>query len=279
MERKECGRKGAEAVGDLVRILARLRAPGGCSWDREQTHGSLKHFMLEELGELFDAIEETDDAGIVDELGDLLMHIVFQCRIGQERGAFDLETVARCSCRKMIRRHPHVFADAQAHSPDQVLAQWESIKRRETAARERQGKATQTSALDGAPRHLPALQRAEKIQKRAARVGFDWPTLDGVLAKIEEELAEVREALSHADRDRIGAEVGDLLFAVVNLCRAQGHHAEELLHGTTREFERRFRLMEAALRETDRRPQDCDLAELDALWNEAKRQRSAAAES
>lgn len=253
-----------DSVAELVAIIARLRAPGGCPWDHEQTHESLKPCLVEEVGEFLDALDDGDDAAMAEELGDVLLQIVFHCQIAAETGRFTLQDAARVCCEKMIRRHPHVFGETQIADAAGVLDQWDRIKRDEkkTVAPE--------SVLSGVPRHLPALQRAQKMQKKAAKVGFDWPSIDGVLAKIEEELAEVRGALAGGDDAKVAEEIGDLMFSVVNLSRFREHQAEELLHGTVRKFERRFRHIETALRADGRKPEDCTLAELDALWNQAK---------
>lgn len=248
----------------LVDILAALRAPDGCPWDREQTHDTLKYYLIEESGELLDAIDEQDDHAMMDELGDLLLQIVFHSQIAAERGAFTLQDVARVCCEKMIRRHPHVFGEAEVDGADGVVKQWEEIKRLEKPD------AAPVSALSGVPRHLPALHRAHKIQKKAAKVGFEWATIAGALAKIEEELAEVKEALQHRNDEAVAEEIGDLLFAVVNLSRFRKHYAEDLLHQTVRKFERRFRLMENTLKDADKAPENCSLAELSKAWDGAK---------
>ncbi len=252
-------------VDELVTIMARLRAPDGCPWDREQTHASLKEYLVEEAAELLDAIDDGDDDGMVEELGDVLLQVVFHCQIAAENGRFDLQAAARSCCEKLVRRHPHVFADSTVADADGVLRQWEQIKQRE------KGK-TRPSALSGVPRHLPALHRAQKTQKKAAKVGFDWPDVVGVVAKIEEELAEVKEALASGHEEEIAGEIGDLLFAVVNLSRFQRRHAEELLHGTIRKFESRFQRLEELLAAQGKTPEQCSLAEMDALWNQAKRE-------
>lgn len=252
-------------VRQLVDILARLRGPDGCPWDREQTHQTLRPYLVEETGELLDAIEQHDDHAMVDELGDVLLQIVLHCQIAREQERFDLQQVAKGCCEKMVRRHPHVFADADVDDASAVVDQWERIKRGEKSSEQ-----LPLSAVSGVPRHLPALHRAHKIQSKAAKVGFEWPSVDGVLAKIDEELAELQQALESDDDDAIAEEMGDLLFAVVNLSRFRQKHAEELLHGTVRKFEDRFQRMEAALRRSGKVPEECTLTELEALWNQAK---------
>jgi len=171
-------------LAELVAIMARLRAPGGCPWDREQTHRSLQEYLTEESAELFEAIDEGDDAGMVEELGDILLQVVFHCQIAAEDGRFNIQDSARTVCEKLVRRHPHVFGQSNVADADGVVKQWEEIKKEEKRDR-------RPSVLSGVPRHLPALHRAQKTQRKAAKVGFDWPDIDGVIGKIDEELAEV----------------------------------------------------------------------------------------
>ncbi len=260
-------------IETLLEIMARLRAPDGCPWDREQTHQSLKRYLVEESAELLDAIDDGNDARIIDELGDVLLQVVFHCRIAEEQGRFDFDQVARHCAEKLIRRHPHVFGDRQVKTSAEVLEVWKEVKWEEQ--KKDQEQRTPTSVIDGVPNHLPALHRAWKIQKKAARVGFDWPSIDGAMAKVEEELGEVRTALEHQDAEAAGAEIGDLLFAVVNLSRFLDADPEDRLRQTIRKFERRFHEIERRLREQGRPWSACDLAELDALWNEAKAAESA----
>lgn len=252
-------------VQELVDILARLRAPDGCPWDHEQTHQSLKQYLVEESAEFLDAVDDGDDAGMVEELGDLLLQIVFHCQIAREQGRFDIQDAARTCCEKMIRRHPHVFADSQARDAAAVLKQWEHIKKVEKGSQpDRQ------SAISGVPRHLPALHRAHKLQKKAAKVGFDWPNVEGVLDKIEEELREVRQALAAGNEAHVREEIGDLLFSVVNLSRFRDHLAEDVLGETIRKFETRFHRLEAQLAAAGKAPASCSLDELEAAWQQAK---------
>lgn len=242
-----------DQLSELVQILARLRAPDGCPWDREQTHDTLRRYLVEEAGELLDAIEERDDAAMVDELGDVLLQIVFHSQIAAEEGRFCIDDVIRSECLKMIRRHPHVFAKAQAENPEAVVDQWDEIKRAEKGE-----SAVSMSAVDGVPRHLPALHRAQKIQHKAAKAGFEWRDCGGFLDKIEEEFGEVVAALEAQDRDNLAEEIGDLLFAVVNLARHSGFQAEELLQTAVRKFDRRFRALENSL------PEDANMANMSA---------------
>ncbi len=204
-------------VGDVSRlreIVARLRAPGGCPWDREQTHESLRAALIEECYETIEAIEKADDANLREELGDLLLHVVMHAQMGEERDAFDFEDVVEAVCDKLIRRHPHVFGSAQATESAQVVRLWESIKRDEKGAG--------SSVMDGLPAAFPALLLAHEVQKRAARVGFDWDDASGALEKVEEEIEELREAISSEGRPTIEEELGDLFFSVVNLARKLG---------------------------------------------------------
>lgn len=257
----------SDYVQELVRILARLRAPDGCPWDAKQTHESLKPYIVEEVAEFLDAVDERDDPNMAEELGDVLLQIVFHCQIAQEDGRYDLQTAARLCCEKMVRRHPHVFGETSVEDAEGVIDQWEKIKLEEKGKEQRS-----TSAVEGVPRHLPALQRARKIQHKAAKVGFDWPAIDGVLAKIEEELLETREALRDGERDAIAEEIGDLLFSVVNLSRFCDECPEELLHATIRKFDRRFRSMENLLKQRGKETTGCEIDELEQLWQEAKNQ-------
>lgn len=252
-----------EAPLDRLRaIVSLLRSPGGCPWDREQTHESLRAGLLEEACEVIDAIGRADDGHMREELGDLLLQIVFHSDLARERGAFDLEDAARHVCEKLIRRHPHVFGDAAASDTKTVLRQWEQIKREE--------KGPGASVLDGVPRALPALIRAQNIQKKAARVGFDWPDESGAIDKFREELAELAVEIASGDRKRLEHEIGDLLFTGVNLARKLGVEAELCLEDATQRFAARFRCMEKAAANLGRRLEDLPPAELEKLWEQAK---------
>lgn len=250
----------------LLEIMRLLRDPeAGCPWDRQQSFASIVPHTLEEAYELADAIAQLDADAIHDELGDLLFQVVFYAQLGRERDWFDFEAVAERLCRKLERRHPHVFADQEAGD---IQGQWEHIK----AAERREAAGDQESGtLTGVPRSLPALSRAQKLQKRAACAGFDWSEPAPVLAKIEEELAELREELARQDNaGRIEEELGDFLFACVNLARHAGIDAEAALRCANRKFETRFAFIEARLAEQGRRPEQSTLEEMDALWEEAK---------
>ncbi len=246
----------------LRAIVSLLRSPDGCPWDREQTHESLRAGLLEEACEVIDAITRADDENLREELGDLLLQVIFHADLAGERGAFTLEDAAHNVCEKLVRRHPHVFGEADATDTAQVLRQWEQIKRDE--------KGSGAGLLDGIPRSLPALIRAQNVQKKAARVGFDWPDTTGVIDKFREELAELSLEIESGDPKKIEHEVGDLLFTAVNFARKLGVEAELCLENATQRFTARFRHMEKALAEQDRKLEETTPAELDKLWEQAK---------
>lgn len=265
-------------IARLHAIVARLRSPdGGCPWDLEQTHRTLRSALIEEAYETLAAIEADDDENLREELGDLLLHVVMHAQIAAERGAFDFDAVAAGVADKMVRRHPHVFGGESAPDSDAVLVRWEEIKRREKAA-------AATSQLEGVPDSLPALQRAQKIQTKAAKVGFDWRNTREVLAKVREEITEVESALAttesntgnrrseggDGDHGALAEELGDLLFSVVNLARWQRLESEMLLRRATDKFSARFRHVEAALRARSQAWENASFSELDTLWEEAK---------
>ena len=254
-------------IQDLLAIMARLRDPeDGCPWDLEQDFTSICPYTIEEAYEVADAIHRGDRDELKDELGDLLFQVVFHARMAEEQGWFSFNNVADAVCEKMIRRHPHVFADEKITDADEQTAAWEEHK-----AKERADKGQDRSALAGVAAGLPPLTRARKLQARAARVGFDWPDVTGVLDKIEEEVQELREADREASPEHFAAEVGDLLFAVVNLARHRQVDPEASLLGTNLKFERRFHYIEEKLAEVGKAPADASLEEMDRLWDEAKR--------
>jgi tetrapyrrole methylase family protein / MazG family protein len=251
-------------IDQVLDIMAKLRAPqGGCPWDREQSLESLKPFLIEECYELIDAIDSGDVEKHKEELGDMLLQIVFQVQLRRELGQFEFDDICTVLAEKLIRRHPHVFADVQVTGSKDVLTKWEEIKNKEKKAGKR-------SVVDGVPNHLPALMKAHQVQSRAARVGFDWSAIHDVMAKLEEELAETKEAIQKGDHDAIAEEIGDLLFSVVNLSRFQKLHAEELLAATVRKFSRRFQGVESRVHAQGRQMTDCSLQELDGFWNDVK---------
>jgi MazG family protein len=247
-------------IDRLRAIVAALRGPGGCPWDHEQTHASLRAGLLEEAYEVLAAIDSGDDANLCEELGDLLLQVVFHADIGRTEGRFDFDAVARDIGEKLVRRHPHVFGDSHCADTAEVLKRWDEIKHAEKGGKP-------ASLLDGVPHGVPALIRAEKIQKKAAKVGFDWPDAEPVWAKVREELAEAESAVSP---DHLEEEIGDVLFAVVNLGRKLKIDAETALSRATRKFETRFRALEIVARERGFDLAQMTLKEMDKLWDEVK---------
>ena len=259
--------KPSRDIARLIEIMAALRTPGsGCPWDLEQTFETIAPYTIEEAYEVADAIARGDIESLRDELGDLLLQVVYHARMAEEQGAFDFGDVVEDITAKMIRRHPHVFADEEGRTAAAVAGLWERIKAEEKAER---GEAA-AGALTGVPATLPALTRALKLQAKAGRVGFDWNDPRAVLAKIREEADEIEAELDGADRSNAAAEVGDLLFAVVNLARHLNADPEGILRATNLKFERRFAAIERALAARGKTPKDSSLAEMDALWDEAK---------
>lgn len=250
----------------LVDIMATLRSPHGCPWDRAQDSTSLKPFLLEEAYEVLEAIDEGVPHKLQEELGDLLFQVIFHAQLARERGEYDIYDIVDGTIAKMTRRHPHVFGEAAASTPKEALQNWEEIKRQEKAAD--QG----TSVLDGVPRQLPSLLRAQRLQDKAARVGFDWERVEQVWAKLDEELGELRRATSEQNRAKIEDELGDVLFSLVNLGRFLEINPDEALHKTTTKFIRRFQYIERELTRQGKTPKQATLAEMDALWEQAKRQ-------
>ena len=251
-------------IDRLRAIMDRLRGPDGCPWDREQTLEMLGTYLLEETYEVLEAIREGPAGALREELGDLLFQIVFQARVAQERGDFDLEHVMQGIGDKIVRRHPHVFGDARLSTSDQALSQWEQIK-----SDERRGQ-RDGSLLAGVPAALPALLKALRLSSKAARVGFDWPDREGLLTKGEEELAELRGALRAGDRAGIEEEIGDLLFTLANVARREGMDPERALQAANARFVARFRHVEARLRAEGLRPAPEHRDRMEALWEEAK---------
>ena len=263
---------------DLLHLMARLRDPQyGCPWDLKQNYASIVPHTIEEAYEVADTIERGDFEHLQGELGDLLFQVVYYSQLAREEGRFEFDGVVDSITRKLIRRHPHVFPTGELYAPGdtpslseaQVKSRWEEIKAEERAEK---SQPEQLSLLDDVPAALPALSRAAKLQKRAATVGFDWPAALPVLDKVREELDEVLQAMADGDADALEDEIGDLLFAAVNLARHLKHDPEHALRRANRKFERRFRFIEQALRDSGRPIEDCNLDELDALWGEAKRQ-------
>jgi nucleoside triphosphate diphosphatase len=259
--------KPSRDIARLIEIMAALRTPGsGCPWDLAQSFATIAPYTLEEAYEVADAIARADLPGLNDELGDLLLQVVFHARMAEEQGAFDFGGVVEGITAKLIRRHPHVFADAQGRTAEAVKGLWERVKAEEKAER---GEAAE-GALAGVPLALPALTRALKLQEKAGRVGFDWNDARAVLAKIREEADEIEAALDAGARGEAAAEIGDLLFALVNLARHLDADPEAVLRTTNAKFERRFAAIESALAARGKTPKEATLAEMDALWDEAK---------
>lgn len=246
----------------LVGLMARLRGEAGCPWDRAQDLRSLRPYLLEEAYEVLDAIERGVEAEHQEELGDLLLQVVFQAELQREAGRFDAADVAHGIADKLVRRHPHVFGAASAANPNEAYLRWEEIKAKEKAGR---------SVLSGVPKELPALLRAQRVRDKASQVGFDWHDVDGALAKLEEEVRELKEAVLAKDRGAIEKELGDALFSLVNVASFTQVDAESSLRETIERFSRRFRHIERTMKERGRALKSCSLEELDQVWQEAKR--------
>ncbi len=247
---------------ELLAVMARLRAPGGCPWDREQTHQSLKKYVIEEAYEVAEAIDGGRPGALAEELGDLLLQIVFQAEIGRESGAFDIGDVIRAITAKLVRRHPHVFGEGAAATPAEVLHNWELIKKAEGKGR--------ASLFDGVPAALPALRKAARVQQRASSVGFDWKDIGGPAAKLREEVGELDRAIASGEVGRVAEETGDVLFAAVNVSRHAGVEAEDALNAAVDKFRRRFARVEAAVAASGRTLAEATLEEMDAFWDRAK---------
>jgi MazG family protein len=269
-----------DSFEQLVTLVARLRAPGGCPWDREQTHESLKPMLLEEAYEVVEAIDDGAQDEFIGELGDLLLQVVFHCQIAAEENRFTIADVIDRVASKMVRRHPHVFGDDQAHTADDVLRKWEALKEAELI--EKGKPIDQTgSMLDSVSPRLPAVMETYQMTTKVSRVGFDWPDAAAVLDKLDEEIAELKEASdgpSHAvNHQHVAEEIGDVLFVLANVARHLGVDPESALKSSNRKFRRRFKYIEDRLREQSRKPSDSTLEEMDALWDEAKRNERRAA--
>jgi tetrapyrrole methylase family protein / MazG family protein len=252
-------------LDELLKIMSALRSEKGCPWDREQTMESLKPFIVEEAYEVLEAIDEKNPEAIKEELGDLLFQIVFQCQIAGEKGEFGMAEVIEKIGKKMIARHPHVFGDADYKTSAEVLVNWEAQKKLEGKQRD--------SLLEGVPKTLPALLRAHRLQDRASRVGFDWEKVDDVMKKLDEEINEFREALEKKEETAIEEELGDILFMLVNISRFIGVNPEDALRKTISKFISRFRYIEMSAADSGRTLSDMTLAEMDALWDEAKKKK------
>jgi tetrapyrrole methylase family protein/MazG family protein len=247
---------------ELVNIVARLRSPEGCPWDREQTRETLKPYLVEEFHELIDSLDDDDQEGIKEELGDLLFQIVLQCQLSREEGTFDIHDVIDGICRKMVRRHPHVFGEHKMDTAADVAEWWDEHKRKE-------GKIPE-SVMDGVPKSLPALVRARELQMKATRIGFDWERIEDMFDKLEEEVREFREALAGKKHDDVEGELGDILFVLVRISNFVHVNAEDALRRTIRKFVRRFKHIEAGASRMGRNVSEMSLDEMEVLWNEAK---------
>jgi tetrapyrrole methylase family protein/MazG family protein len=247
----------------LVDIMTLLRSKDGCPWDKVQTNESIKPYLIEETYEVIEAIDEKDPVKMKEELGDLLLQVVFHAQIAKDRGEFDINDVIDKISDKMVSRHPHVFGDAKFETPEEVTKQWQDRKREEGKLKD--------SALEGVPKELPSLLRAHRLQSRAAKVGFDWAKVEDVFGKLDEELTEFKEAFEKKDKKEIEDELGDIFFVLVNISRFVGVNAEEALRKTISKFISRFRYIEMTAADEGRQLSDMSLEEMDALWDEAKK--------
>jgi nucleoside triphosphate diphosphatase len=248
---------------DLVALMTRLRSPDGCPWDRKQTLPDLKPYVIEEAYEVVDAIDRNDRAALMEEVGDFLLEAVFIAEITREEGTFDIYDSVTAIHDKLVRRHPHVFGDVVASDAEQVLVNWEKLKSDER-------KAENKSILSGVPQSMPALLKASRLTEKAARVGFDWRRTEDVFDKLDEEIAELREAVASGETSKMEDEIGDLLFTIANIARKVNVNAEEALQSTNRKFMRRFESMESQVRERGKNLDQLELEEMDTLWDEAK---------
>src|SRR5215467_4528788 len=258
----------------LVDIMATLRGPNGCPWDKQQDFNSLKPMLVEEVYEVLEAIENGDFEGISEELGDLLLHVVFHAYLGKEAGYFDINTVIDKISEKLIRRHPHVFGEESASTAEEVIKNWEAIKAQEKAQKLKSRTPDQRSLLEGIPSKLPAIHEAHQISSRAARVGFDWPDVEGIFDKLQEEVRELKDVLSTENdetrRDRLEDEIGDMLFVIVNIARYLKIDSESALKRANRKFKARFRYMERELAQQGKTLDQTSLQDMEALWQKAK---------
>ncbi|MHC4321798.1 MAG: nucleoside triphosphate pyrophosphohydrolase [Planctomycetota bacterium] len=254
---------------NLVEIMETLRSKDGCPWDKEQTHESLKSCLIEEVYEIVDAVDSKDSEGLKEELADLFFLIIFYCKIADDSNTFDINNVLEACLEKMTRRHPHVFGDKSAKDASEALNQWNEIKKKEKELKQND-KNSNKSIVDNVPIHMPALQKAQKVQKKVARVGFDWEVIEDVIAKVHEELEEVKAAINNEGNERVAEEIGDLLFAVVNLSRFLKLDSEDLLRKSISKFTGRFKKVEMQVAALGKKIEECSLSELDGIWNEIK---------
>lgn len=250
---------------DLIKLIAYLRSERGCPWDREQTHESIKMNLLEESYELYEAIEGENEEHLIEELGDLLMQVLFHARIAEEEGRFDIDAVADATCKKLVHRHPHVFSNVEVADSNEVLENWDKIKRRD------RGQENEHSAMSGISSALPALMRAQKIQSRAGKVGFDWPIAKDAFRKLEEEVGELGEGIDNDDKENIAEELGDVIFSAVNVARFYKLDAEDLVLKACKKFIRRFEYMEDKAEENGFRLQELSLAQMERFYQQGRR--------
>lgn len=251
-------------IDDLIEIVTLLRAPGGCPWDREQTHESIRKNFIEETYEVIEAINKNSTEGLKEELGDVLLQVALHTEMEREKGNFDFDDVCNDICQKLVIRHPHVFCDVNAENSEEALKSWDEVKK------QTKGNKTQSQSLMDVPVELPALMRAQKVQSRAAKVGFDWDTIDGAYDKVAEEINELKIAINHNSQSEIEDELGDVLFSMVNVSRFLKVDSEEALKGATDKFISRFRLVEALAKEKGISMSEASIEELDGLWEIAK---------
>lgn len=257
--------KSRYGIEDLLDIMKLLRSPDGCPWDREQTHESIKSSLIEETYEVIEAINKNDSELMCEELGDVLLQVVFHSQMAAEDGEFAFEDVVDGICKKLVERHPHVFGEVKADTSEQVLSNWEDIKNKS------KNRATATESMLSVPRELPALMRSQKLQKKAKKVGFDWDSVDGAMEKLEEETRELKEAIAHGNHDGCFEELGDLLFSVVNVARFIDCDAEQALTGASDKFLSRFSQVEKLAEQRKIDMKNTSLEELDKLWDEVKK--------
>lgn len=249
-----------KSLSKLVKVMKKLRSKDGCPWDRAQTHSSLKKHLIEEAYEVCEAIDSGDPERLKDELGDFLFQVIFHAQVAKERGAFDIKDVIKASHEKMVRRHPHVFGKNKARDPEDAYRRWQDEKEQEKSYRGRK------TLLDGVPKTLPALLKAQKISKRAASAGFDWPDVEFAVNKVHEELEEVKEELRSKNKKRLAEEIGDLLFVITVVARFGGVDAEDALHSATKKFSRRFKKIGDSLKKRGKKMNECGFEELYRLW-------------
>src|SRR5215813_3838632 len=265
-----------ERFGRLVEIITTLRGPNGCPWDKQQDFTTLKPMLVEEVYEVLEAIDNQDYDGLAEELGDLLLHVIFHAQLGKEASQFDINTVIEKISDKLVRRHPHVFGTESASTAEEVIKNWEAIKAQEKAEKLKSRTPEQRSLLEGIPSKLPAIHEAHQISSRAARVGFDWPDIEGIFEKLQEEVAELREVIANQgdenQRERLEDEIGDMLFVIVNIARYVKIDSESALKRANRKFKARFRYMESELAKQGKSLEHTPLEEMEVLWQKAKSQ-------